>query len=98
MTPASTRIVIFAIVVHLLLNDTTASFSSKDVLNMFRNPINDFIDSIVKAKIDETKSVTAQNVVKKDINEGGTMIDVPMNDKCKPNAVRDSNGVCREPW
>lgn len=91
MTPPCARIVVFVIVIHLLI--TVNGFSTKDFLDIFENPVSNFINAVSPKKI--AKNIESSSEDKTE----GSMIDVPINtDRCKDGKVKDVNGVCREPW
>jgi hypothetical protein len=92
MTPPCTRVAVFGIVIYLLLPVNCAPISAKDFLDVFENPVSNFINAISPKS---TKKIENNGKVK----AGESMIDVPINtDRCKNDKVKDVNGVCREPW
>lgn len=78
------------IFINLLLQTLALPLSNDDLMNVFGNPIKDFINFLSKHKVKDTNE---------GLTDSPTMIDVPANvEKCPVGTFRDAYGVCREPW
>lgn len=105
MTSASTRIVVFTLIVNLLFRVAAAPFSAQDILDIFGNPFDDIKKSIQpNSKADVSNNYLIGSTTQKIRKENDpynviTMIIVPPNSKtCQIGAQKDINGVCREPF
>lgn len=101
MTSASTRIVVFTLIVNLLFRVAAAPFSAQDILDIFGNPFRDIKKSLVhgESQTNYNWSETTTEKIREEDNADTKMIEVPPNTKvCEDGAQRDTNGVCRHPW
>lgn len=102
MTSASTRIVVFTLIVNLLFRVAAAPFSAQDILDIFGNPFDDIKKSIQpnsKADVSNNYLIgSTTQKIRKENDPDTTMIIVPPNSKtCQSGAQKDINGVYREP-
>lgn len=101
MTSASTRTVVFTLIVNLLFRVAAAPFSAQDILDIFGNPFSDITKSLVpdESQISYNLSETTTENLNEEGNAKPKMIEVPPNtEKCESGAQKDINGVCRLPW
>lgn len=101
MSAASSRVVVFSIVVHLLLQTTAAPFSTQDILEIFGNPLEDIKNTIfTQIRNREMKNEKPQKTRLED-EPDNKMIEAPPNiimTKCTDGTKKDSHGVCRYTW
>lgn len=100
MTSASTRIVVFTLIVNLLFHVAAAPFSAQDILDIFGNPFDDIKKSLLINEFQSNKLIeTTTEKQREDDVPDPKMIEVPPNTKvCQSGSQKDINGVCRLPW
>ncbi|KAI5632768.1 hypothetical protein NE865_14529 [Phthorimaea operculella] len=93
MTLFVNHVVVILTVLNVLVFVNSSPFSTRDVLNIFGNPVKDLVNNFSK-EVGKNKTRGEDNPVE-------SMINVPENTEnreCKAPHVKDMYGVCREPW
>lgn len=103
MTTASSRVVVYSILVNLLLQAAAAPFSTQDILNIFGNPVEDIKNTVFNELRTQELKMRTEKPIRKEDEADTKMIEVPPNTesgrrRCTGGAQKDTNGVCRHPF